>query len=227
MDRTETLERAKAAVCDRPGVYGAPENNFNRIARLWTAHLLNAYAPDSSSQLLIPHLRAADVAVMMGLVKVARLEDKPDHADSWVDLAGYAACGAEVTYATGAPDVSEMSQTSGETSQRRGLKVGDVVRLHSAPRHFWKLQDRLDELAKIVAVDERGSTVRLSFEGDIDDRENDLWAPMHCVDLVTRDQAEDCFNTEIDLQAFLRSVKDFGPLCRAVEALNRGASYLK
>jgi Domain of unknown function (DUF6378) len=29
-------------------------------------------------------------------LKLARLENQPDHMDSWVDLAGYAACDAEI-----------------------------------------------------------------------------------------------------------------------------------
>jgi hypothetical protein len=33
---------------------------------------------------------------MMALMKIARLATNPAHEDSWVDLAGYAACGASV-----------------------------------------------------------------------------------------------------------------------------------
>ena len=36
------------------------------------------------------------VALMMALLKVARLIKSPEHLDSWVDLAGYAACGGEI-----------------------------------------------------------------------------------------------------------------------------------
>ena len=32
---------------------------------------------------------------MMALLKIARVKYNPRHADSWVDIAGYAACGAE------------------------------------------------------------------------------------------------------------------------------------
>jgi hypothetical protein len=39
---------------------------------------------------------ATDVAVMMGLLKIARIKTSPAHADNWVDLAGYAACGGEL-----------------------------------------------------------------------------------------------------------------------------------
>jgi hypothetical protein len=36
---------------------------------------------------------------MMALLKVARLAHSPSHRDSWLDIAGYAACGHHVTYA--------------------------------------------------------------------------------------------------------------------------------
>jgi hypothetical protein len=32
---------------------------------------------------------------MLDLMKTARLQNMPSHADSWIDKAGYAACGAE------------------------------------------------------------------------------------------------------------------------------------
>lgn len=90
MNRAELLGGALAAVNARPKAYGPPEQNFERIARLWTDHLLNRY---DESTVLDP----VDVACMMALMKIARLEETPDHVDSWVDLAGYAACGAEVS----------------------------------------------------------------------------------------------------------------------------------
>jgi hypothetical protein len=41
-------------------------------------------------------LSAADVAILLALLKLARLSETPDHADSQVDLAGYAALMSEV-----------------------------------------------------------------------------------------------------------------------------------
>jgi hypothetical protein len=58
-------------------------------ARRWNAHLENTGMPDFK-------LTAVDVAMMLIDVKLARLENDPAHADSWIDVAGYAACGAEV-----------------------------------------------------------------------------------------------------------------------------------
>ena len=89
MNRKETLDLANAAVGQRHENYGTPRQNFERIAMLWNAHLVNT----------VPVVRfdATDVALMLLLVKVARLEHDPKHLDSWVDVAGYAACGAEVS----------------------------------------------------------------------------------------------------------------------------------
>jgi hypothetical protein len=89
MNREECLDAAMAAVRDRPAAYGAPENNFERIAALWNAHVDNLGG--------VGHFNATDVAIMLALLKIARLASAPEHTDSWVDLAGYAACGAEVS----------------------------------------------------------------------------------------------------------------------------------
>ena len=35
-------------------------------------------------------------AVMMIQLKLARIKTSPEHADHWIDVAGYAACGGEV-----------------------------------------------------------------------------------------------------------------------------------
>lgn len=85
MSREEILQTASKAVNgDRDERYGKPEDNFQRIANYWSAYL---------KRKLLPH----DVAIMMILFKVARLQgnDGAD-LDSWVDIAGYAACGGEI-----------------------------------------------------------------------------------------------------------------------------------
>lgn len=94
MDRSAALNAAIAAVADRPNQYGKPEQNFERIANLWNAHVGNnddTYKPGDI------YFHPEDVAIMLALVKIARLEADPTHADSWIDLAGYAGCGAEVS----------------------------------------------------------------------------------------------------------------------------------
>lgn len=84
MTRKETLEKAIACVCgQREQDYGSPEDNFRIIAQLWTAYA--GYPFDSK-----------DVAMMMALLKIARIASGTATEDSFVDLAGYAACGAEI-----------------------------------------------------------------------------------------------------------------------------------
>ena len=85
LDREVLLEKACAAVVrGREETYGAPESSFGLIADFWSAYLEVAVKP-------------ADVAAMMGLLKIARLRNDPAHEDSWTDLAGYAANGYEVS----------------------------------------------------------------------------------------------------------------------------------
>lgn len=87
--RTSILNEAEKIVNgQRANTYGGPEDSFRTIADLW-----NAYFNQSSKG--IPHIKAPDVAIMLALLKIARLRHNPEHRDSWVDLAGYAACGAE------------------------------------------------------------------------------------------------------------------------------------
>lgn len=84
MTRLDTLKAAAECVCgSREEDYGSPEDNFAVIAELWTAYTGTDVTPK-------------DVAMMMALLKIARAKagSKPD---TYVDLAGYAACGAEIS----------------------------------------------------------------------------------------------------------------------------------
>lgn len=88
--REDVLDTAKQCVLkDRNNAYGSPEDNFKRIAMLWNAYF------DAKGN-VFHELNALDVAQMMALMKIARLAYNPGHKDSWVDLAGYAACGAGI-----------------------------------------------------------------------------------------------------------------------------------
>ena len=82
-------EAAAAVYGPRQSAYGHPRENFERTARLWTGYL---FAKDANATLLT----ASDVAYMMVLLKMARLMQTPDHRDSLVDMAGYAATAARV-----------------------------------------------------------------------------------------------------------------------------------
>ena len=84
MKRKEVLAKAEACVTgQREEDYGSPENNFKVIADLWSAYSGVRFT-------------GVDVAMMMSLLKIARIRSNPKTEDSFVDLAGYAACGAEL-----------------------------------------------------------------------------------------------------------------------------------
>ena len=86
MTRTEILTRAAEIVNgERDKQYGTPEDNFGLIASLWSDYLAAKYVLD-----------ARDVANMMILFKVARNRTGKPTDDSWIDIAGYAACGGEM-----------------------------------------------------------------------------------------------------------------------------------
>ncbi len=82
--RGALLDKAKEIIThDRQNTHGQPEDSFRRIADLWSGYLTVG-------------VQEEDVAVMMALVKVARIMENPRHADNWIDGAGYFACGGEV-----------------------------------------------------------------------------------------------------------------------------------
>lgn len=62
--------------------HGSPADSFELIAKYWAIHL------DTT-------VTAGDVAIMMTLLKLARLRGNPDHFDSAIDAAGYMACFVE------------------------------------------------------------------------------------------------------------------------------------
>lgn len=95
MTRSEILEAANTCVCgDREQDYGSPENNFETIGLLWGVYLRAAH-PEFTKVMAINHITPKDVAAMMALLKVARIATG-DKVDSFVDLAGYAACAGEI-----------------------------------------------------------------------------------------------------------------------------------
>lgn len=83
MTRKECLDLAAEIVLkDRNRQYGEPEDNFGKIAGMWGVYLGRPVSP-------------CDVACLLSLLKIVRAKSNPHNRDSWIDLAGYAACGAE------------------------------------------------------------------------------------------------------------------------------------
>ena len=94
LTRAAVLEKARACVCgEREEDYGSPEDNFGYIAELWEAYLRAACVSPNA----IVNVTPTDVAMLMALLTIARIGTSfvGGTADSFVDLAGYAACGAE------------------------------------------------------------------------------------------------------------------------------------
>ena len=84
MNRATCLKKADECVNGkREQDYGSPESNFLSLAKLWTAYYGVPFSP-------------TDVAMMMALLKIARIQTGTATEDSFVDLAGYAACGCEI-----------------------------------------------------------------------------------------------------------------------------------
>ncbi|MDD8022444.1 MAG: DUF6378 domain-containing protein [Paracoccaceae bacterium] len=82
--RSAVLDCAREAVLkDRAATHGAPEDTFGMLAALWSVRLNMMITP-------------AQVAIMLIDLKTARAWENPGHDDNWVDMAGYAACGASL-----------------------------------------------------------------------------------------------------------------------------------
>ena len=82
--RGEILAHA-AALVDGPrnDDYGDPVDNHERIAALWAV--------------ILGHVVSAEqVAMCLIQLKMSRLMQNPRHADSWVDICGYASIGGEI-----------------------------------------------------------------------------------------------------------------------------------
>lgn len=103
LTRAAVLEKARACVCgEREEDYGSPEDSFGCIAELWDAYLRAACVSPNAIVTVTP----TDVAMLMALLKIARVGTSfvGGTADSFVDLAGYAACGAECAEAEASSD---------------------------------------------------------------------------------------------------------------------------
>jgi len=119
MNRLDTLKAAAECVCgSREDDYGSPEDNFSVIAALWTAYTGTDITPK-------------DVAMMMALLKIARAKagSKPD---TYIDLAGYAACGAEISER----DPKRTASTSDADEGTEAGKTASCVKLQRMDGYY-------------------------------------------------------------------------------------------
>lgn len=85
LPRSQMLADVDAIICGaRQRDYGDAMENFARIAAVYN----NATGSD---------IGAVEVVLFNLSQKMARLAETPQHADSWRDIAGYAALGYEIT----------------------------------------------------------------------------------------------------------------------------------
>ena len=111
VSRADILDRAKAIVTgEREKQYGKLEDNFAIIAELWGAYTGYKFSP-------------VDVAMMMALLKVARIKTGVGTVDSFVDLAGYAACAGEIA----GRGATVRAQTAGDTENEETNKCSDEI----------------------------------------------------------------------------------------------------
>ena len=83
--RADILDTAKQYVTkQRENEHGEMEANFKMIGDLWGTYLERKINP-------------SDVAVMMTLLKIARIKSNPSSGDNWIDSCGYMACGGELS----------------------------------------------------------------------------------------------------------------------------------
>lgn len=89
-ERERCLDAAKDCICkNREDEYGSPEDNFRTIASFWSTYL-------SKSLGRTVVVTSRDVAIMMTLLKIARLSSGNFTGDSYIDACGYMACGYEI-----------------------------------------------------------------------------------------------------------------------------------
>jgi hypothetical protein len=83
MRANDILNEAQDLIADRGKDYGLAALNHLRISKLWSAYL---------ERNIEPH----EVAICMALVKVSRLQETPNHADSYKDGCAYIALAGQI-----------------------------------------------------------------------------------------------------------------------------------
>lgn len=85
-------EAARIVTTDRESDYGSPEDSFGLIAELWQPYIKSRCVGIGADVCIEPD----DVAVLMALLKIARIATGHYKEDSYIDACGYIACGAEI-----------------------------------------------------------------------------------------------------------------------------------
>ena len=83
MKANEILDQAHEHIVNRGADYGTPAVNHLRISQLWSTYLER-------------HIEPHEVAICMALVKIARIQESPHHADSYQDGCSYIAIAGQL-----------------------------------------------------------------------------------------------------------------------------------
>lgn len=143
MTRKEILDTAEKMVNgDRQDDYGTPEQNFERIAMLWTHYL----GPNRLNVGITP----VDVAAMLALLKIARVASGHGKSDNWIDLAGYAACGGELQSAMTAGDDTATQEAEEDPEVAFGVDWAELR------KNAYQGIRSLSEVLKVVKKAEDG-----------------------------------------------------------------------
>ena len=96
MNAAEIATKAASLVSgEREQTHGTKVENFDNIAHLWNAWLYVRFGRGINVW-----LGGHDVAKLMALLKIARMESGTFNADDFVDCAGYAAIAGELSQPT-------------------------------------------------------------------------------------------------------------------------------
>lgn len=123
--RREVLDDvARCVLSDRQNTYGDAEDNFQHIAEIASVVLGNK---------LTEPLTAADVAAFSACIKLARIRSSPEHLDNWVDLAGYAVCGAGIVKRCELESVECCGGFECRSDESMGTGAGATTSSESSP----------------------------------------------------------------------------------------------
>ena len=113
--------------------YGTPEDNFSKISKLWSAYL----GIDIS---------AVDVAMLMSLLKIARIRSGHGGTnDCFVDLAGYAACGGEIV---------SKKKSEGVVPAPLNIAEDEYESLYNRVKCYRESGHTIHQIAELVGEDE-------------------------------------------------------------------------
>jgi len=132
VSETTILQEAQEIIFGaRNASYGHPRDNFQNITDLW-----NAYLKDIGREITL-----MDHAVMMILLKCARLKNGVYHRDSVVDIAGYAGTIERLQEPVEETKLGELTYEKTGKPRQWGLlaHVPDEVVVTDQSGDFWKV----------------------------------------------------------------------------------------